>query len=137
MLSGNRPEFLFDVFVSKAETYGRWGKYPDARKAYEEALKIAASPANSSAAYEGIGRYHYLLGEYQPAIENLTTSLDGPDVSMGTAVNSYVLLGESYSKLGDENNACDMYKKAFKLSSDANYGWGIDNSQPFISQNCQ
>ena len=85
-----------------------YGDFESARNQYLTAYNESNDPALRAAALWGLGRTELADGNYQTAVERLSTLItDHPDSTY--AVRAHFLLGRAYSGLGQHLVAADSY----------------------------
>lgn len=144
MIEENNPKVQSVIINNKAIAASREGRDEEALELFRQALvmKLAVFERNSSEVaygYSNLGRMHSILKQYQEAIKHLEISVEifnmiSDGANIDTADILY-LLASCYSKIDDDSNAYETYKKAYgqysKLEGDssesamnAHYGMG-------------
>lgn len=99
------------AYVNRGEAFEKKKNLEAAREDYEKAVQFGPDNGN---AWDGLGRIHGLLGEYDKSVKALTKSIE----MNGTSAITYMNRGISYRFLKDYPKAIDDYTKALSLSRD-------------------
>jgi soluble lytic murein transglycosylase len=90
------------------------GDYAKALAGYQDTINQTADKETRAAAYLGIGRVYYLSRDYNRAIDNLTTMVEGfPDSAYLS--NAYFFLGQCYSQTNQFDLAAQAYQSFLNL----------------------
>ncbi|MCX6252268.1 MAG: tetratricopeptide repeat protein [Bacteroidetes bacterium] len=99
------------AYVNLGEAFEKQKNLEAAMDSYEKSVQYGP---DNGIAWDGLGRIHGLLGEYEKSVEALTKSIE----VKGTSAITYLNRGISYSFLKDYPKAIDDYTTALSLSRD-------------------
>ncbi len=109
-----------DVHHTLGLIYHTWGRFPQARAAFEEALRInpryTEAALNLAITYNDLGRYaeaQELFLRVQPSPEERVDNL-----TRGKIANLHKTVGEAYRSAGLAREAAEEYDKALALCPD-------------------
>lgn len=111
---------LSDVTNSRGNAFKRLGKFKEALKDYENAMKYAKESNYQNAintVTANLGEVNLLLGNYEEALRYQleTVRLQESNSDTANLVENYHHVSTIYSKLGDYKSALDFKQKAYSL----------------------
>ena len=107
------PKFV-DAYIGRALVYGAIGNYQQAIFNYNRSIELNPK---FSGAYSMRGYAYFQSGNYRQAVEDFIKFIDLAPKADKTMSEVHAILGDSYSKLGDMEQAIKNWKASARLGN--------------------
>ncbi len=119
----------YQVEMARADQLREQQAYLDAIKQYQDVLQINS---NSSLAHYRLGDIHFMLRNYNAAMEEFRRGLDGDLNPKWIEVWSHLKLGEIFDVTGQRDRALNEYQRA--LQTNDNTQGALDEANRYIQK---
>ncbi len=119
----------YQVEMARADQLREQQAYLDAIKQYQDVLQINS---NSSLAHYRLGDIHFLLRNYNAAMEEFRRSLDGDLNPKWIEVWAHLKLGEIFDATGQRDRALNEYQRA--LQTNDNTQGALDEANRYVQK---
>ncbi len=119
----------YQVEMARADQLREQQAYLDAIRQYQDVLQINS---NSSLAHYRLGDIHFLLRNYNAAMEEFRRSLDGDLNPKWIEVWAHLKLGEIFDATGQRDRALNEYQRA--LQTNDNTQGALDEANRYVQK---
>ncbi|MBN1138618.1 MAG: protein kinase [Anaerolineae bacterium] len=119
----------FWAYNNLARVYQLLDEWELALDAAQDGLAVATTPEDQVEAYFRIGVTHHRMGDYESAIDSLSTASRIPRSVPAYDTNLQVWLAWSYQANGQMEEACAHFQEALDLAVQQDYTWAINHAQ--------